>query len=1437
MTPPAEIHQTPAPGTHHLRFRGDLQRFALTVSHAHSGSAWVRTNIGHAHLIRSQIIHAVEKELPPLGQDWFDLPMRCTGPGRYEIILPLFEVGHFEAKCYYLEDDHADPLWPSGDNTSVNIEPAHTCCANLIYNAFVRQFGPGKQSNYSLQNGPDVSSLDKAGYTVIPPSGTFRDLIKELDFIFTTLGCRILQLLPIHPTPTTYARMGRFGSPYAALGFTAVDPALAEFDPQATPLEQFIELVDAVHQRHGRLILDIAINHTGWAASLHETHPQWLTRDSDGRIHVPGAWGVQWEDLTKLNYQHKDLWQYMANVFLTWCRRGVDGFRCDAGYMIPVPAWKYIVASVRRQYPDTIFLLEGLGGKISVTREILNQGNFNWAYSELFQNYDRGQIEHYLPEALDIAASDGIMVHFAETHDNLRLAAKSHTYARLRTDLCALMAPHGAFGFANGVEWFAEEKINVHESPSLNWHAAENQVQNISKLSTLLKHHPVFHDQTELLFIQKGAGNHIALLRTHRPTQKMLLILANLEEDKEVMATWDSKTFNPKGAPLIDLLTEENIAPTEVDGLPACRLFADQVRCISFDPDDIHYGHPWESDAKGQVDRIVHQQFCAKILDIFCAYNQISDMGDVDLKDAVDRLYKDPAAFCRRFHVNGPAVIHWQWPWDERREVMVPPDHFLLVLADNPFRARIVEKDKTLLQEEGLPTENNTWFALFSPLLPTTTHQSRRLMASFFLPDECRHIDAPILYLSKYEHLCLKTVFQRTDFKNRPRLFMDTNHKGGMLRAPIVWGKTESRYDALLAANCHESLPVDRWVMLTGCRAWVVYQDYSQELSFEGLHTFSIDKQGRGLWRFHVPTGQGEHIRITLCLRMVPNQNKIELLFFRHPAEGRTNRLTDEQPVRLILRPDIENRNFHHETKAYMGPEQQWPSQIAAHNSGFTFMPDETHHLHVHLPGGRFVQEPEWRYMVHKSQDEERGFDPHSDHFSPGYFTTSLLGGECAPFSAGVSDGKKDRKNDSKMEKPSPPLKEANLHNPSHEQPFEPVLASALDHFVVKRGPLKSIIAGYPWFLDWGRDALIVVRGLVAAHRIKDAKTVLCQFGRFEENGTLPNMIHGTSAANRDTSDAPLWFFTACFDVATAENSFAFLDTLAGKRSIREILFSIANAYIDGTPNGIKMDLDTALIYSPPHFTWMDTNHPAGTPREGYPIEIQALWYRALTFLSEIDTGKTGKDWLSLAKKVQSSILDIYYLPNKGYLADCLHSSGRIPAVEAVPDDALRPNQLLAITLGAVTDPNRCQQILAACERLLVPGAIRSLADQPLQYPLPIYHNDTLLNDPHHPYQGVYTGDEDTLRKPAYHNGTAWTWIFPSFSEAWCQVYGNASAPTALAWLGSSLGLLQEGCIGQIPEICDGDAPHSQRGCDAQAWGVSELLRVWVQLKGHMAET
>src|SRR6056297_699647 len=578
------LKQDPEPARHLLKTRGDTITFTLTLPDEWPGRAWLRTNLGHIKTIRREITRAITHEEPLLGRDWYDIPMPSIDGRRFQLKLGLCDVGHFEAKCLFLPTDRFTPIWPPGDNVKVNVEPTDTCCANTIYNAFVRQFGPNKDGSFEMpgQRDDDIKGLDESGYTVIPPSGTFRDLIAELDFIIGHLGCRIIQLLPINPTPTTYGRMGRFGSPYASLDFTGIDPALARFDPMATPLEQFIELVDAVHARGGKLILDIAPNHTGWAAELHETHPEWLVRDENGNIVAPGAWGVTWADLARLDYRHKDLWQYMGEVFLTWCRRGVDGFRCDAGYMIPVWAWLYIISAVRSEFPETIFFLEGLGGKLSVTRRLLNKGGFDWAYSELFQNYDRGQITHYLPEPMQISESEGLMIHFAETHDNNRMAATSTRYAAMRTALCALCAHQGGFGFANGVEWFADEKIDVHNAKSLNWGASDNQVAQIRRINHLLKTHPAFFDHTDIRMIQTGGTNTLVFSRHHRPSGQKLLILVNLDHDQTNDAFWRPVDAGIEETVFTDLLSDQILEINSSNqGLYAASLEPGQVYCLS----------------------------------------------------------------------------------------------------------------------------------------------------------------------------------------------------------------------------------------------------------------------------------------------------------------------------------------------------------------------------------------------------------------------------------------------------------------------------------------------------------------------------------------------------------------------------------------------------------------------------------------------------------------------------------------------------------------------------------------------------------------------------------------------------------------------------------------------------------------------------------------
>ena len=811
-------------------------------------------------------------------------------------------------------------------------------------------------------------------------------------------------------------------------------------------------------------------------------------------------------------------------------------------------------------------------------------------------------------------------------------------------------------------------------------------------------------------------------------------------------------------------------------------------------------------------------------------------LGDFDPDQSALDLAKDPLAYCRDLNTfsEEPRVIVWHWPKDIKREVMIPPGHFLLVRAGTSFCAQVVDRhtngEVVLARENSLPCADGSHFALFSPGPCPDRLLRLTLRLSVYLPAHSKHTDANLLFLPKAEHACVIRRFTRSELLHGPLLLLGTNGCGGMLRANVDWSKLNSKYDALLAANLNPDFPEDRWIMFSRCRAWLVYQGYSKAIDNDCLNAFSYDDHFRGRWKYRLPCGQGQHVLLTIVLEMATGANAVRISFYRHKSDGSESLLSDANAVRIILRPDVEDRSFHHTTKGYLGPEHDWPGSVIADSKAFTFSPTSGRVLRVRISDGRFVSEPEWQYMVHRSLEAERGMDPDSDLFSPGYFLTSLKGGQPVSLWAQVGRSEETVRIDwndlPKNPEDSAPESERNSR-------LEDALLTAMDAFVVSRAKLQTVIAGYPWFLDWGRDTLIFVRGLIAAGKTSTAGAILKQFAGFEDQGTLPNMIRGDYVANRDTSDAPFWFFVACSDLVTAQGNKIFLDTDCGGRTVRQALKSIAHSVIAGTPNGIRMDPDSGLIFSPSHFTWMDTNHPAGTPREGYPIEIQALWHFAASFMARIDRLQNRDFWRDKASSVQQSIMDLFFLEREGFLSDCLHAKPGEPARRAQPDDALRPNQLFAVTLGAVTDAHACRKIVHACETLIVPGAIRSLADREVRYPIPIVHHEKTINHPNDPYQGRYTGDEDSQRKPAYHNGTAWTWVFPSFCEAWVRAYGDKAKGTALAWLGSSLLNINSGCVGHVPEILDGDYPHTQRGCDAQAWGASELLRVLLALRAR----
>jgi starch synthase (maltosyl-transferring) len=1417
---------TPATGERLLRFVGDRVQFALAdenSSHARDGwRAVLRTNIGRAAGLRREIISAHAGGAVAAGASWHDLPMKKTADG-WQIELPLAEVGFFKAKAYLL-DAKGWQHWPDGADVGISVHPDFARTANTIYCAFTRLFGATKDLSSTLDEKLEeqIKSLDVKNFTAIPPSGTFRDLVKQLPHIVQTLGCRILHLLPIHPTPTTYARFGRFGSPYAALDLTAVDPALVEFDKRTTGVDQFCELTFAAHSLGARVFIDIVINHTGWGSTLQENHPEFFLKSPDGEFASPGAWGTVWEDLVELEQHDVALWDIIADSLLTWGRRGVDGFRCDAGYKIPVPAWQYIIARVQDEFPEMIFLLEGLGGSWEATENLLTDGGMQWAYSELFQNYSGRDIAGYLDYANRQSERVGTYVHYSETHDNDRLAKKGRAWSLLRNRLCALTSPNGGFGFTGGVEWLAAEKIKVHGCTGLNWDSADNIVPALAQLNQLISDHPCFLDGAKLTRLSAPDSPVYALLRESAEGKDSVLILVNTDVEREnplTLSISDLKfqtpgfKFDLLGQSLPKFAAEEHeIIFTLAPG--ACHCLAPTPQPAGLSGDIYRRGRTQAAWAIGALGKIVPVETIDG-LDWHWLAEKVeqspvnflvaaSEFAALAAKVALGELVK--AAEQQTIF---PRIVVWTL-LDMRRVTLVPPGHWLLIQDAAPFRATLETPGRR--QHAQSIAVHDGHVACFAPCAMAA---DAKLILECFAEKAAR-IQAAIRFLPAEPEIQNPEPKMLDD-----ELVLLTNGIGGMARICVDLGRVNSKYDCVLGANLNPNFPVDRHVFVKRMRAWVNADGFLSPLNLKNLATFEVGSPA--VWQFVANAGDGRTVEIELRAEMLEGKNTT-LFYFSRPPEKHAHgkQLPAGADVRLTVRFDVEDRNFHSETKRNGGADFHFSSNIHLldKKTGFTFTPAPDRQLHVFAGGGDYHPQPEWCENIPHPVEQNRGQVGSGDAYSPGWFELPL------PKGAGVElVVTADRLIPTAIE-----IKSGKHKIENNENTFAEQLIRAAQAFVVRRDKGKTVIAGYPWFLDWGRDSLICARGLLAARRVDEVRQLLLTFARFEKNGTLPNTIHGDDVSNRDTSDAPLWFALACEELAQVKHGFHSVTFDSSKRTIRDVLQSIATNYIGGTPNGIRLDADSALIWSPSHFTWMDTNFPAGTPREGYPVEIQVFWIRLLRQLEKISAQGEQKKWRELADHATASFEKLFWLEDQGWFADVLLAKPRVIARDATPSDALRSNCLFAVSLGLVTGERAKRCVAAAQKYLVVPGALRSLAPLPVSVSLPINSNDGfLLNNPVEPYWPRYEGDEDTRRKPAYHNGTAWTWTFPNFCEALARAWDFSPEAVAAAksYLGSAGKILNEGCLGQVPEILDGDTPHTQRGCDAQAWGVTEMLRVW----------
>ncbi len=369
-------------------------------------------------------------------------------------------------------------------------------------------------------------------------------------------------------------------------------------------------------------------------------------------------------------------------------------------------------------------------------------------------------------------------------------------------------------------------------------------------------------------------------------------------------------------------------------------------------------------------------------------------------------------------------------------------------------------------------------------------------------------------------------------------------------------------------------------------------------------------------------------------------------------------------------------------------------------------------------------------------------------------------------------------------------------------------LVWAADAYIAQRASTggKTILAGYPFFGDWGRDTMIALPGCcLSAKRYEDAKSILRTFLQYEQDGLVPNLFpEGESDPMYNTVDAALLLFSGVYEYVRKSGDEAFI------AEAWPVLERIVSAYKKGTHFGIYMDKDGLICAGQglDQVTWMDVRvgEILPTPRHGKPVEINAYWYSALRIMAEFaqKLGKDGDAYNALAEQVKKSFIDAFWMADKQYLKDVISGTE--------VDEQLRCNQIWAVTQPfTMLSPDQERAVVdAVYAHLYTPCGLRTLSPEDAQY---------------HP---IYAGPM-VERDMAYHQGT--TWVFPlgAYYLAYLKVNGSTAeaAQAVRAALTPMAATLREGCIGQLPEIYNGDAPAVSRGCFAQAWSVGEILRVY----------
>ncbi len=635
------------------------------------------------------------------------------------------------------------------------------------------------------------------------------------------------------------------------------------------------------------------------------------------------------------------------------------------------------------------------------------------------------------------------------------------------------------------------------------------------------------------------------------------------------------------------------------------------------------------------------------------------------------------------------------------------------------------------------------------------------------------------------------------------REWLETNGIGGFSSSTIV-GLNTRRYHGLLTAATRP--PVGRLVLLSKLEETLIIDGQRYELSANqypgAVHPQGFLYQtGFRLDPFPRFTYETQGVRLEKSVFMVQGENTtvVQYDIFKTQAQA------DSSSLSLEIRPLIAFRDYHsttHENSA-LNPHVQTENGLA------TIKPyGDLQALHFAHDAAAIDINAFWYRNFQYAVEQERGLDFAEDLFSPCAFTFDL--NASASISIIASTDRRDVSKANAYRKAELERREVLSGNSAEAGVLVNALTSAANQFIVARERCKTVIAGYHWFSDWGRDTMIALPGLtLATGHAEIAKSILAEFAAHVDQGMLPNRFPDAGETPEyNTVDATLWFFEAVRSLLQYTNDYEFV-----RVNLYAVLSDIIEWHIRGTRYNIHVDEDSLLYSGEPgvQLTWMDAKVGDWviTPRHGKPVEIQALWYNALRVMEDLAQNfqdqKAKTNYANMAERARESFNRLFWNQEVGCLYDMVDGDAR--------DGSVRPNQVFAISLThSMVSAERAEQILLVIEReLLTPRGLRSLSP----------------GDPR--YAGRYEGDSRS-RDSVYHQGTVWPWLMGSYITAYVKTFGEQLGhKVAEDWLDNFSKHLDEACLGQVSEIFDADAPHTPRGCVAQAWSVAEILRAAVE--------